>query len=44
MKVKVVYIEKDTARKINEILAAEKEFIESERRNSRIEPFTSNSD
>lgn len=37
MKAKVVYIERDKAKRINEILAAEKEFIESERRNKQLE-------
>ncbi len=32
MKAKIVYIEKDKAKKINEILAAEKEFKESEKK------------
>lgn len=44
MKARVVYIEQDKARRINEILAAEKEFIESERVDSKqleIEPTTS---
>ncbi len=46
MKAKVVYIEHEKARRINEILAAEKEFIEFERMNSEqseIMPVTSNS-
>ncbi len=32
MKAKIVYIEKDKAKKINEILAAEKEFKESKKK------------
>ncbi len=32
MKAKVVYIEKDKAKKINEILAAERDFIENNKK------------
>ena len=35
MKVKVVYIKRDKAEKINGILAAEKEFLEFEKKTKR---------
>lgn len=35
MKANVVYIDKDKAKRINEILAAEKEFLENKKKDER---------